>query len=325
VFYSYSHKDAEWRDRVATYLAPLRQQKKIVEWHDRRIEPGVDWDSEITGQLESANLIVFLISADFLASDYCFGIERARALERLKRGEVRVAPILLKPCLWQESVFSALQFIPRDNKPVCSWASTDDALLSVANEVRAIVSDPIPTPTPDPSEVAKANEFANSLELVRVQIRSYGNLYERTRQRMVASNERTARMEQILCKMRELACAAYPLLDELARSPSPGERLAAVAILQVFAAEKYLPFLVALVGSEKPFIGYHAAKALRFAVNALDPRASQLLSAAIEEAQGKLNSAAFGLDSGRGVMLREAARELRAMVQSLAAREESDN
>ncbi len=78
-------------------------------------------------------------------------------------------------------------------------------------------------------------------------------------------------MEQIIEKMRNLATASYPLLDELANSPSPGERLAAVAILEVFAAEQFLSFLVKLVGSEKPFVGYHATKALHFAVGALDP------------------------------------------------------
>ena len=75
-------------------------------------------------------------------------------------------------------------------------------------------------------------------------------------------------------QMRALATASYPLLDELCNSPSPGERLAAVAILQVFATEQSLQFLVRLVGSEKPFVGYHAAKALQFAVGALDARAS---------------------------------------------------
>lgn len=323
VFYSYSHKDAEWRQRVSTYLAPLKHQDRIVEWHDREVAPGTDWNTEISAQLESANLIVFLISADFLASDYCFGIERVRALERLKRGEVKVAPILLKPCLWQESVFSALQFIPRDNKPVSSWASADDALLAVANEIRAIVLDPTPALPLPQSEGTRANQFANSLEPVRAQIRSYANLYERTRQRMRASNARTSRMEQIFGKLQSLACASYPLLDELAQSPSPGERLAAVAILQVFATERYLPFLVRLVGSEKPFIGYHAAKALRFAVNALDPRAYPLLSAAIEEAQEKLKAASVGFDSDRLGTLREAGRELQATLKSLAAPEES--
>ena len=86
VFYSYSHRNAELRERLATYLAPLTQQKKIVEWHDRKIEAGADWEREISDRLDSTHLILLLVSEDFLASDYCFGVEVEKALARLKRG-----------------------------------------------------------------------------------------------------------------------------------------------------------------------------------------------------------------------------------------------
>src|SRR5262245_11238423 len=167
VFYSYSHKDAELRERLATYLAPLRQQKKIVEWHDRKIEPGHNWESEITSQLDSAHLILLLVSEDFLASEYCFGVEVEKALARLKRGEVRVVPILLKPCLWQESRFSDLQIIPRDAKPVMSQASPDEAFGAVANELRELVSGPLPELPKPVSAQEKAAQFESSLDLVR--------------------------------------------------------------------------------------------------------------------------------------------------------------
>src|SRR5215467_8520135 len=87
LFYSYSHKDTELRDRLGTYLAPLKHQQKISEWHDRKIEPGANWETEISSQLESADLVLLLVSADFLASEYCFGVEVDKAMSRLKRGE----------------------------------------------------------------------------------------------------------------------------------------------------------------------------------------------------------------------------------------------
>lgn len=136
---------------------------------------------------------------------------------------------------------------------------------------------------------------------------------------MRASDERTRRMEQIFEKMRNLATASYPLLDELASSPSPGERLAAVAILEVFAAEQFLPFLVKLVGSEKPFVGYHAVKALRFAVEALDPHSYPALLKAMEDAQSALMLAAVGFDADRRTVLREAEQELQKTILALAA------
>jgi TIR domain len=317
VFYSYSHQDAELRDRLGTYLAPLVQQQKIVEWQDRKIKPGADWETEISSQLERAHLILLLVSADFLASEYCFGVEVEKALTRLKRDEVKVVPILLKPCLWKESRFSELQIIPRDAKAITSWTSPEEALNNVADEISKLVSTPPPSPREISSEYPKSHRFDSSLDLVRGQVRSYAHLYERTRQRMRPSIERTSRMEQIFEKMRVLATASYPLLDELASSPSPGERLAAVAILQVFATEQFFPFLVKLVG-EKPFVSYHAIKALHFAVGSSDPRLYSKLVDAIRDATALLNSAAGGADPDRQNALAAAEQELRKNIESLS-------
>lgn len=319
VFYSYSHRDAELRERLGTYLAPLKQQQKIIEWHDRQIEPGANWETEISSQLDAADLILLLVSADFLASEYCFGVEVEKAMARLKRGEVRVVPILLKPCLWEESRFSELQIIPRDAKAIASWSSADEALNEVASEIRQLVSESPPSVSKPSAEPEERHQFDVSLDLVRGQVRSYAHLYERTRQRMRESDDRTRRMEQIFEKMRNLATASYPLLDELASSPSPGEHLAAVAILQVFAAEQSLPFLVKLVGSEKPFVGYHAAKALQFAVGSLDPHLYPQLLEAIRQAQAALTSASVGLDSDRQMVLRASEEELQDTIKTLSA------
>lgn len=155
VFYSYSHKDADLRERLGTYLAPLKQQLKISEWYDRKIEPGANWDTAINDQLDSADLILLLVSADFLASEYCFGVEVEKVLARLKRAEVKVVPVLLRPCLWEESRFSELQIIPRDAKAITSWASVDEALRDVASEIRKLVSE---APPSQPTSSSGAHE-----------------------------------------------------------------------------------------------------------------------------------------------------------------------
>jgi hypothetical protein len=318
VFYSYSHRDAELRERLGTYLAPLVLAGKIVEWHDRKIEPGTDWENEISDQLESANLILFLVSEDFLASEYCFGVEVDKALSRLKAGEVKVVPILLKPCLWKESRFSELQIIPRDAKAIISWPSREEAFVEVATELNKMVSESQPVLAKESSKSGKAAKANSSIELVRGQVRSYAQIYERIRQRMRPSDDRTKRMEQVLQRMRELATASYPLLDDLANSPSPGERLAAVAILQTFAHERYLPLLVKLIGSETPFVGYQATRALQFAVGALSPRLYPLLLEVIAKATNALESARAGFDTDRQTLLREAEKELRASMDSIS-------
>jgi hypothetical protein len=214
-----------------------------------------------------------------------------------------------------------LQIIPRDAKAVTLWASPEEAFVDVASEIRKMVSEPVPSPSQASAEQSEADRSSLSADLVREQLRTYAHLYERTRQRMRASHERTQRLEQIFAKMLGLATASYPLLDELAGSPSPGERLAAIAILQMFASERFLPFLVKLVGEEKPFVGYHAIRALHFAVGALDPRAHPQLLEAIHNAQKALDSSGVGSTTDRQKALRDAEQELRATMESLAAPE----
>src|SRR5687767_9911103 len=87
VFFSYSHRDETLRDELETHLAVLRRRGIISGWHDRKITPGHDWATEIDIHLESSEIVLLLVSADFIASDYCFGIEMKRALERHDRRE----------------------------------------------------------------------------------------------------------------------------------------------------------------------------------------------------------------------------------------------
>jgi hypothetical protein len=143
-FYSYSHKDEELRKRLGVYLGPLRHKGKIVEWHDRMIEPGSDWNAEISARLDAANLVLLLLSPEFLDSDYCFGVEVDRCLARLKTGTLKVVPVLLRPCLWEDSPFSELQIIPRDGKALVSSNSSEELWKDVAVEISKMVSEPPP-------------------------------------------------------------------------------------------------------------------------------------------------------------------------------------
>ena len=97
VFYSYAHKDEPLRNELEKHLSVLQRNGLVSSWHDRQIEPGMDWAQAIDTHLETASIILLLISSDFLASEYCYGIEMKRALEREKAKEARVIPIVLRP------------------------------------------------------------------------------------------------------------------------------------------------------------------------------------------------------------------------------------
>jgi hypothetical protein len=82
IFYSYSHKDEELRDELEVHLSALVREKVIESRHDRRISPGEAWPDAVDSQIAAADVILLLISADFVASDYCYGHELKLALNR---------------------------------------------------------------------------------------------------------------------------------------------------------------------------------------------------------------------------------------------------
>jgi len=109
VFVSYSHRDERYRQKMNVAFAQLRRSMRITIWHDRKIMPGQEWDQEIGEKLETADIILLLVSPDFLASDYAYGREMQRALERHKSGSAKVVPIILRPCDWHDSPLGVLQ------------------------------------------------------------------------------------------------------------------------------------------------------------------------------------------------------------------------
>lgn len=139
VFFSYAHEDERLRDKLATHLSTLRRQGIIQEWHDRQIGAGQEWAGEIDRNLEAAHVILLLISADFISSDYCMDRELSHAMERHELGEARVIPIILRPVDWEGLPFSKLQALPTDGNPVTSWSDQDEAFLNVAREIRSVV------------------------------------------------------------------------------------------------------------------------------------------------------------------------------------------
>jgi len=139
IFISYSHKDDALREQLVNHLSALRREGLISVWHDRRIEAGDTWRDQIDRNLESADFVLLLISADFMASDYCMEKELKGALQRHAKGDARVIPVILRPVDWQTALFGQLQALPRDGKAVTSWPNPDEAFAQIAAGVRAAV------------------------------------------------------------------------------------------------------------------------------------------------------------------------------------------
>ena len=142
IFICYAHEDEVYLKKLKIQLTPMHRQGLIEIWHDRDISAGTDWEREISEQLNSAQIILLLVSPDFMASDYCYGTEMKRAIERHNRKEARVIPVILRPVHW-EDILGNIQALPADAKPVMSssWHSQDDALFDVAEGIRKVIKE----------------------------------------------------------------------------------------------------------------------------------------------------------------------------------------
>ncbi|MEH1901332.1 MAG: SUMF1/EgtB/PvdO family nonheme iron enzyme [Nostoc sp.] len=135
VFCSYSHADEPLKIELAKHLSILEQQGVILTWHDRKIPPGREWDEQINENLNTADIILLLVSSDFISSKYCWGVEVTRAIERHEAGEACVIPIILRKVSWQSTPFAKLQALPKNAQPVKSWNDQDDAFTNVAEGI----------------------------------------------------------------------------------------------------------------------------------------------------------------------------------------------
>jgi TIR domain len=138
VFISYSHQDEALKNELVKHLSPLKRLNLIEDWHDRKINAGDKWDQSISDALQSADMVILLVSIDFINSRYCYDIEMETALERERKGEVVVIPVIARNCMWKTTEFARLQATPTDGKAIASWPDRDEALTIVAERIREV-------------------------------------------------------------------------------------------------------------------------------------------------------------------------------------------
>ncbi len=134
--FSYSHVDEELRNKLEVHLAGLKRLGLIDTWHDRRISAGQEFAHEIDHHFERADIVLLLVSPDFIASDYCYNLEMKRALERHGNGEAIVIPVILRPCDWHDLPFGKLQAATLDGKPIVHFPTQDDGFLQVVQAIK---------------------------------------------------------------------------------------------------------------------------------------------------------------------------------------------
>lgn len=152
LFISYAHEDVQHKDEFIKHLSGLQRSGLLQSWDDRQITVGQEWDKAIKRALEQAKIVVFLVSADFMASDYIHDVEIKNAIERYKLGAQKIVPVLIRPCDFTSlEALSHFQFLPTEARAVTSWDNIDEAWLNIIQGIKKLITDSADT-TPAESE-----------------------------------------------------------------------------------------------------------------------------------------------------------------------------
>jgi hypothetical protein len=137
VFIVYARKDAEYLEELRGHLRPMELNGTLKVWCDREIDPGVKWEDAILRNMDTADIILLMVSAAYYDSTYIHEKELKYALERHEKGEAGVIPVIVRPCDFDtDPIVSSLQILPKDAKPVTEWPNKDTAWLDVVRGIR---------------------------------------------------------------------------------------------------------------------------------------------------------------------------------------------
>lgn len=138
---AYARTDKEMLEEIRKQFTPLERAGKVKVWYDGEIVAGEKWEDRIQKELEAANIILLLISPDAIASSYFYENELLKSIDRHKEGSTRVIPVILRPCLWEETPIGQLQALPKDGKAISTWTPVDAGYFAVVEHIQRLVRD----------------------------------------------------------------------------------------------------------------------------------------------------------------------------------------
>ena len=210
IFISYSHADESWKDRVVKQLRVLEYEKHLEVWDDRRIDAGDDWYPAIEQALTEASVSILLISDDFLTSQFILGKEVPRLLKRRKEEGLRVIPLIVWPCAWQQvSWLKDIQSLPLDGCPLAKGSEYQirQDLADLVTEVAGLLgasrkaSSPLDS-SPESSPANVQPRFQD--DHIRTLSEALEVAYERQETLLSAGQDTTAVTQEILSLKRQM-------------------------------------------------------------------------------------------------------------------------
>ncbi|MGZ5446237.1 MAG: toll/interleukin-1 receptor domain-containing protein [Thermoanaerobaculia bacterium] len=316
LFVSYSSKDQRYKDDLETNLALMKHQGLISSWDMRQLTAGEPWDDRVKEELELAQVIVLLITTNFLASYYIQQVELEKAFQRHKRKTAVVVSVIMSDSEWRETPLKDVQVLPPGGKAIVNWKPRAKGWVEVAQGVRKVLAklggDAATMEVPAaPKSAAKkgASKRSASRKPAIETLRALAREYERVRAAMPSGSDRTRVMERVYSDMLRAAAEFDDevALKELMNSNSPGERLAAIAVLERTPNRRCVKWLGGRFSekTETPFVGYHAATALYAACGAFGAKEEKLLRSAIDQGYRDLGPASASTDRARMLLAAE--------------------
>lgn len=171
VFVSYSHQDELHLVELEKHLTTLKRENLISTWHDRKIVPGQEWEKAIDGALQDSDVYVFLISPDFVASEYCIEKEVSVALEKHNSGQAIAIPIVVRSVDWLTTPLGKIQALPKNASPISVWGDKDQAWFEVVRGIRLAISDLARHRDEEPKILLTHISQALTSEIERLEIR----------------------------------------------------------------------------------------------------------------------------------------------------------
>lgn len=217
IFFAYAREDKELRDRLDKHLSTLKRQDYINTWYDGEISAGSDWEKEINKELAKADVILLLVSVDFIASDYCYEVEMEKALIKHEKGNAIIIPVILKHCDWKETPFSVLQALPDDGIAVVdkSWGDREVALRNVAQGIKVRVKDLMETRAKELKSITEVlDEKQNELKIALNRLEESQIAQEILIEEMDKQKKEKAKQELIIKSLTERGEKFKKLISE---------------------------------------------------------------------------------------------------------------
>ncbi len=318
LFVSYSSKDQRYKDDLETNLTLMKNQGLISSWDMRHLTAGEPWDQRVKEELEKAQVILLLITTNFLASYYIQRVELERALQRHKKKTAVVVSVIMSDSEWRETELKDVQVLPPGGKAIVNWKPRAKGWVEVAQGVRKVLAklggdavklDGVPAVPKSAAKKTASKSSVSRSQLGIERLRILAREYERVRAAMPSGSDRTREMERVYSAMLRAAVNVDDdaALAELVSSKSPGERLVAIAALERTPNRRYVKWLGGRFSekAETPFVGYHAATALYSACGELGAKEEKLLQSAIDQGYRDLGPAAASTDRARMLLAAE--------------------